>query len=516
MQMNRPVGLLRNPIIAIRERYAAIAGQPPRTILLGIVLLASAVSAAMGYVLAQCFSVDMLSTFLGTPEDCWLDWHMNIGRHCFSDYSMVVSAGLQPNPWSHEVSLPIGNYQPLKTGGPAAGMVPHLLFGLPAQWLGVPRLGLISYLLALTIGVLSPAVWASRGARGLERWVVFVALGAAAIPVWAVIDRGNSAGFIVPVALVYLVALRRERWGLVAIMVVLAALVKPWFVVLGVVLLVTRQWRWSGVALAGVIFTNVAAYLLWPQDFPQTIPQSIRNLFSAGSLFPDLVSVRNVSFGRAFVLLPDTFEFFQTGGKMPDGFLAGPRSAFGYVVVVVVVIALVALGRRIPPVMAGIALLATATLFPPLAYYYYLVFVLPIAALIVRDPDGPPGSGIFDGLSMDGLRRRAVGIWVSLATALSIAQLAIPAMVVNEPIFGQLGVKGVVHTTPVEYITTVIFTPFLWLIACAVIIVSYARRPVQIHRTDHDPPREDVLDSAVSASSSTSDLRADFSPQREP
>lgn len=514
--MNRPAGFLRNPVTATRQRCAGIAGQSERSILLGTILLLSVVSVAMGYVLAQCFSVDMLSTFLGPPEDCWLDWHMSIGRHCFSDYSMVVSAGLQPDPYSYEVSLPIGNYQPLAIGGPAAAMLPHLLFGLPAHWLGMPLLGLIGYLLALTIGVLSPAFWASRGARGIERVVVFVALGAAAIPAWAVIDRGNSAGFIVPVALIYLVALRRERWGLVALMVVLAAVIKPWFIVMGVVLLVTRQWRWSVVALAGVAASHVAAYLLWPQNFPQTIPRSIHNLFSVGSSFPDLVSVRNVSFGRAFVLLPDTFEFLQTGGKMPDGFLAGPRSAFGYVVAGVVVVSVLALGRRIPPVTAGIALLATSTLFPPLAYYYYLVFVLPIAALIVRDPGRPARSGIFDGLLMDGVRRRAVGIWVSLATAFSIAQLAIPAMVVNEPIFGQLGVKGVIHTTPVEYITTVIFTPFLWLIACAAIIVSYARRPAQMLGADQDARRRDVSDAAIGAPSDTSNLTADLSAQRQP
>lgn len=177
---------------------------------------------------------------------------------------------------------------------------------------------------------------------------------------------------------------------------------------------------------------------------------------------------------------------------------------------------MLALGRRIPPVTAGIALLATSTLFPPLAYYYYLVFVLPIAALIVRDPGRPARSGIFDGLLMDGVRRRAVGIWVSLATAFSIAQLAIPAMVVNEPIFGQLGVKGVIHTTPVEYITTVIFTPFLWLIACAAIIVSYARRPAQMLGADQDARRRDVSDAAIGAPSDTSNLTADLSAQRQP
>ena len=162
---------------------------------------------------------------------------------------------------------------------PPAAMMPHLLFALPGKWLGAPQLGLIGYLLALTVALLSPAVWAARGSRGLERVAVFVALGAAAIPAWQTIDRGNSIGFVVPIALVFLVALRRQRWGLVAIMVVLAALVKPQFAVLVVALLAARQWRLGGLALGGVAISNVAAYLLWPRDFPDTITQSIHNLF---------------------------------------------------------------------------------------------------------------------------------------------------------------------------------------------------------------------------------------------
>jgi hypothetical protein len=391
-------------------------------------------------------------------------------------------------------------------------MMPNLLFGLPAKWLGAPRLGLVGYLLALTIAVLSPAVWAARGARGLERVVVFVALGAAAIPAWAVIDRGNSAGFVVPIALVFLVALCRRRWGLVTIMVVLAALVKPQFAVLAVALLAARQWRLSGLALAGVVISNFAAYLLWPRDFPETITQSIHDLFHFSSSFVGLTDVKNVSFGRAFLLIPDAVKAAQTGGKIPDGFLAGPRSLIGYAILVLVAVSVVALGRRIPPVMVGIVLLATATLFPSVAMHYYLVFVLPVAAVVVRDPDGPPGAGIFDRLAPHGVRRRAVGICLSLAVALSIAQVAIPGQPVAAPIWGQLGARGVVGTTPIV-LTTVPLTPILWLVACAVMIVSYTRRPAPSHDGDQGPAREGPPDTAVSMSSYPSELSTQSSPQ---
>lgn len=508
--MNRPLEVLSGAVTAVRERLLAVTCQSERTIMLGTILLASAVSAATGYVLTQCYSVDLLSSLLYYPNDCWGDWGINIGRHCFSDYAVIVVSGMRPNPWAYPFFLP-PDYQPEMILYPAAGLIPHLLFGLPAEWFGAPRLGLIGYLFALTIAVISPALWAARGARGLERVVVFVTLGAAAIPAWAVIDRGNSAGFVVPIALVFFVALSRHRWGLAAIMVVLAAMVKPQFAVLAVALLAARQWRLSGLALAGVVISNIAAYLLWPKDFPATITQSFRNMMTYNS-FGALLDAHNVSFGKAVLMIPDGIKASHMGGKIPDGFLAGPRSMIGYAVLALVVVSVLALGRRIPPVMVGIVLLSTATLCAPYTSFYYLVFVLPVAGLIVRDPDGPPGAGMFDQLATHGDRRRAVGICVSLAAALSISQVAVPIQQLHVPIFGQLGARGVIGTTAIVP-TTVPVAPILWLVACVVIIVSYGRRPAHSHGSDPDKARESPQDGAFSASSSTSELITESAPQ---
>ncbi len=48
-------------------------------------------------------------------------------------------------------------------------------------------------------------------------------------------------------------------------------------------------------------------------------------------------------------MIPDAVKAHETGGKIPDGFLAGPRSLIGYGVLVLVVVAVLALGRRMPP-----------------------------------------------------------------------------------------------------------------------------------------------------------------------
>jgi hypothetical protein len=510
--VRRPLDVLQDTISAVRERLSALTGQSERTILLGTVLLASAVSVVTGFVLARYYSVDVLSSLvISVPYDCYLDWGMKVGRHCFSDYALPVSLGMVPNPWEPLPLYLFPDFKPVHNPYPAAGMVPQMIFGFLGKWLGAPRLGLFGYLLVLTIAVFTPAVWAARGARGLERVVVVVGCGIAAIPAWMVIDRGNSVGFVVPIALVFLVALCRRRWGLVAIMVVLAALVKPQFAVLAVALFAARQWRLGSIAVAGVVVSNLAAYALWPRDFPETIMQSIRNTVgyaSGGSQAAAASS--NVSFGKGLLMVPDGIKVRETGGTIPDGFLAGPRSLIGYAVLVLVVVSVLALGRRIPPVMVGIVLLATASLFPALSNFYYLVFVLPIAALVARDPDGPSGTGIFDRLATVGDRRRAVGMCVSLAAALCIAQIALPSP--PQKVGDIVGPMGV-DTREVVVTSTLSLAPVLWLVACGVILVSYARRPAASRRSDQGPAGEIPPDTAVSTAG-TSELITEFSARR--
>jgi hypothetical protein len=158
--------------------------------------------------------------------------------------------------------------------------------------------------------------------------------------------------------------------------------------------------------------------------------------------------------------------------------------------------------------MVGIVLLATAIFSTPFTSYYYLVLSLPVAAIVVRDPDGPPGAGIFDRLATQGGRRRAVGIWASVATALSIAQVAIPFLLARMPVVVHERIIGT--TTLVT--TTVILAPILWLVACAVIIVSYARRPAHPLSSDQGPVREGPPDAAGGTSSCRSERMTESSP----
>ena len=460
----------------VRNRFCVLRGHSERTVMLGTIVSLSAVSAVLVFVLSQYFSIDVFSSLVFMPQDCYLDWGMKVGRHCFSDYALAMDPGMRPNPWEAYPLYLAPDFQPFLNPYPAAAIVPHVMFGLLGRAVGAPIVGLLGYMLVLVVSVFVPAVWAARGARGLERVVVFVACGAAAIPVWAAIDRGNSVGFVAPIALVFLVALCRQRWVLVALMVVLAALIKPQFVVLAVVLFAARRWRWGGIAVVGAVILNLAAYLLWPRDFPDTIGQSIHNALDSSS-FKTVAGLWNISFTKVLLTPADGIAARNAGGAVPDGFLAGPRSLIGYAILILIVVCVLVLGRRIPPVLAGIMLLATTSLFPALTYGYYLVFALPIAALVTRDPAGPPGSGIFDRQATLGDHRRAVGMCVSLAAAITIAQVPLPTHSFQGETPGQLGHPGIGGHTLLLPGTTALLAPIAWLITCAVIIASYARTP---------------------------------------
>jgi hypothetical protein len=269
-------------------------------------------------------------------------------------------------------------------------------------------------------------------------------------------------------------SLCRRRWGLVALGVVLAALVKPQYAILVVVLFAARRWRLGGAAVAGVILTNVAAYLLWPRDFPGTIGQSIHNAVGYTWWGP-ISDWRNASFANGLYYSTRKVVRALTGHNMPEGLINPAESLVGDSILIVVVVSVLVLGRCIDPIMAGIALLASSSLSLPLSHSYYLVFALPVAALVARDPSGPPGSGIFDRLAALGDHRRAVGICVSLAAAFSIAQIALPGLRWTVP--AELGATDTLTLVP----ATSLLVPVVWLIACAVIVVSYARRPFPRH-----------------------------------
>ena len=126
--MKRPIELVGSAASVLRNRLSTLLDQSPRTLLLGMVLLLSVVSAVIGYVLTQYYSLDVISSLVSTPDDCILDWRSRIGRHCFGDYQLPLSWGMRANPWAPYPLFFPPDYQPAHNNYPAAAMLPQMIF----------------------------------------------------------------------------------------------------------------------------------------------------------------------------------------------------------------------------------------------------------------------------------------------------------------------------------------------------------------------------------------------------
>lgn len=472
--MNVLIEKLRHRFVCSGHTLRECLRASPRSWLLNLILFLTLISVFLGFILSHYFNVDVLSSLLFLPFDCFSPIHHgeDVGGHCFTDYLLAKTFAMQNNPWD-----PLGPPTRFGNNYPPASMLPHFLFGHLGQLFGQPRLGLTAYLAALTGAVLSPAIWAASSTRGLTRRMLFVSIGAAATPVWMTVDRGNSTGFVVPIMLVYLIALSRKQWTIVAMMVVLAALVKPQFALMGVALLAARQWRLSALAATSGVIASLLAYLLWPHNFPATIVQSMRVILgywdsATPSIYSNPMNRYNASFVKGIFLIPDALKAQENSGVAPEDYLGEMRTVVGFAIPTIIAITLLVLGKRTPPLMAGIVLLPTAALFPIETVRYYLVFALPIAALIIRDPNGDGYAGIFD-KRLDGGRK--IGKLLSVATAATIAQIPLPFPPAVRAISNSSGVMEFQGTGPGYVETTTVLTPLLWLAACITLLTFYAR-----------------------------------------
>jgi hypothetical protein len=297
------------------------------------------------------------------------------------------------------------------------------------------------------------------------------------IPALAGLDRGNNAPLAVPALLWFLVALRRGRLTQVVVAIALAALVRPQFVVLIAVLLALRRWRLSLAAFVAVGVSNLLAFLVWPEEFPKTLV----NFFISVARFGRQYSMAdayppNVSFGKGLYEV-DSVVRRLFGGTGFDPWMAHFGGYVGAALAAILVLAVIVLGRRLPPLIGAIVAMACASMFPSVTWSYNLAFCLPIAAVLLRDPlDAKPDphrwSGAFDRESATRSQAWAMGL-IALAVAASLTRLVLPhtmhVALMGSPVHDDI------------LATTASLAPILWLAAMITALAAWGlRRPADL------------------------------------
>jgi len=247
------------------------------------------------------------------------------------------------------------------------------------------RTALAIYVTLSSLALLVPALWAVRGKAWSQKAVVLLLASVATVPFLAVLDRGNTIAFAVPLLLTFVVAIFRGRDPVAIVAIVLAAQIKPQFGFLVLSFFVLRRVR-SGLLAIGL---GVGVFLLSFLVF--AIP-------GAGS--------GPVSEFKRFVLYSQTrSSYLPLGADYPVNIsyqkviyevineLAGSAltpSTIQILVLMLLALASVLLiwrGRTLPFALWLSVILMSSALVVSVTFIYYYSLVLVVAAFLLREAD---------------------------------------------------------------------------------------------------------------------------------
>lgn len=392
---------------------------------------------------------------VGSGFDGWCDKNiLGVGVHCFSDFTLPAMIVAEPNPWNSQY-VNGQNY-------PAAALLVPGAFVLVGKILGNPQFGLVSYIISMIICLALPAIWATKN-RELSFRVVFVAsAGALSVPAIMAIDRGNSVGFVVPVLLLFLVSIERKNDALIALSIVVATIVKPQFFILILLPLALGRFKATVYAAVGVLLSQFLAFLFWPRDFPFTIGSAIKNTLSYGGT-PELDSryPTNGSIVSGIYEAASSLGLANLAGQIQLNQTAITLS------LVAIFFAWVHLTRKKTPVIIpAVFSIFFASTFVPVSWGYYLVFAIPVAAVLLRDPacvqiKETHFQGIGERLVFRGNLPRTALLALIVSCSLTLSKIVIP---------------NVTPTKDPYPLNTGELPSFLWLVTLVLFIFTFSIR----------------------------------------
>lgn len=294
-----------------------------------------------------------------------------IGRHCFADYYSPLNA------MSEGIVLPNGYVAPFNY--PPTALIPHLVFDEVAEVMNAgPRAGLLMYLCAGLAAVLAPAMYAMRKVSRQARMIVLLLIGPASLPALLVLDRGNSTVLAVPALLAFGVLSRDRRYHFASICLAVAVSLRPQFVLAYLLLIGLRQWKALVTGALVTVSVLAAGFLVWPGNRIDNFVFWMRGLTS----YQEFQSVQddwpaNLSIARA---VTHVLQIVGVDASVPG--LVG----IGFVAVVA--ITCVVKGRNLDFISLFTLALFSPVLTPDVSFFYYLVVLLPLAAVMFTSPAG--------------------------------------------------------------------------------------------------------------------------------
>lgn len=349
-----------------------------------------------------------------------------LGVRCFGDYRVPVRFIREGDVWNHPTGTPIPYT--------ATGMVPYAAAAGLEQTVVGPRGTLFLYLVLMAVFMLTPAVLAARRAGSWPgRVITVLLLGAAAAPVLIIFDRGGDVGFVIPFLLAFGLWLGRDPPWVAPAAVVVAASIRPQYILLALAFVALRRWRALAASIVVSVAVGLSAFAIWPGGFTSNVSSWWRTVAThsgvrdpVGDYPSNLSATRSVGAIARGVGLDSVVGFLRENPLVP-----------GALLVLGAVVVLAWKGPSMPRAPLLVVVLALPALVPSVSFLYYLAFVPVIAALIVAqpavpyagDPAASGGAGVLARLAPSGAPWCGWAWALIVVIALSMAPIPLPAVV---------------------------------------------------------------------------------------
>jgi len=366
----------------------------------GVVMLAIFITSYLGETWNNTIS------FVVADGWCNIGAGQGIGAHCFGDFGLAF--GHSANPYA--------------AGDPSAANSPLTMLLFRALALLPYNIALFTYEASLLMSSVGVVIWGTRGASQLTRAVAIGLVGIGSLGVLVALDRGNHVILMLPLALWYIVSLKREHWMQATAALVLIGSLKFWGVLLVVGLLAKRQYLRAAGALAATAALIVLPMTAFPGGMSSVLPRMLAAVSDRGyaaAISPYSVSIATMA-RRTRCLIADgsdcDFAAINLGAPLHAGLT---------VAVTVFILATAFCCLRFSPltVLAYVPLAAIGIVAVPEGPAYQCVFSVLAAAIFLRfiDADRAAMSQV-----PTGLRRLVGATYFALVVALVASIVPLP------------------------------------------------------------------------------------------
>jgi hypothetical protein len=355
----------------------------------------------------------------------------SFSNHCFGDYAVI-------DDW-----LAAGDFwgpSPTASVYPAIAWVPTILALRVGELVGDPTVGRNLFLALLACSLLTPAIWAARGSFSRRVPVTFLLIGLASAPFLIVLDRGNAMGLVVAPLLGLAISYARGNFRQMMVFIVICSLLKPQMILLVLLFLVYKKYRYLLATCAISAGTTLAGFATFPSTFPQNIEGWLTTVTKfSGYQSIDLLYPYNLGLGRTLLTISDFVQLSAILGESARADLAVWLQAHNTLLVIalLVIVASAIMLRKQGSnlIFPLVAVISIAVIAPGVAYSYYVALFLVPAAMVLRDPKDDlaklssrePWAGILDGSDSSGRRAGPFAKWaLVVGLGLLLSPLLVP------------------------------------------------------------------------------------------